>query len=115
MEITITEKNRSIIVKPVGEIDHHTSVELRQKVERAFNRTKARNIIFDFSSVTFMDSSGIGIIIGRYKELAKLGGKVYAIGVAGGVDRIFNLSGLTRIIPCYKNLDEALTKAGEAL
>jgi stage II sporulation protein AA (anti-sigma F factor antagonist) len=112
MEIVFTKNKNNLIVKPCGEIDHHSSVELRREIDRAYSRSKAKNLIFDFSEVEFMDSSGIGIMIGRYRELAQQGGKVYAININGSVGRIFGISGLSRIIPCFGSLDEALAIAG---
>jgi stage II sporulation protein AA (anti-sigma F factor antagonist) len=112
MEIIYTERDRHLIITPVGEIDHHTSLGMRQSIERAFSRSGARSMVFDFSRVEFMDSSGIGILIGRYRELSKLGGKVYAINIAGEMGRIFNISGLAKIIPCYDSLDDVFKKAG---
>jgi stage II sporulation protein AA (anti-sigma F factor antagonist) len=112
MEITFTQATKNLIVKPSGEIDHHSSVELRREIDRNLTRSKAKNLIFDFSAVEFMDSSGIGIMIGRYRELTQRGGKVFAININGSIGRIFGISGLSRIIPCYGSLDEALASAG---
>ena len=111
MEIIFTERGRHLIIAPVGEIDHHTSMGLRQRIEKAFKRSNATDMIFDFSRVEFMDSSGIGILIGRYRELSKQGGRVYAINISGEIGRIFGVSGLARIIPCYNSLDDVLKKA----
>ena len=112
MEIIFTERGKHLIITPVGEIDHHTSLGMKQKIEKTFNRSGARNIIFDFSRVEFMDSSGIGILIGRYRELSKQGGRVYAINMSGEIGRIFAVSGLARIIPCYDNLEDILQSSG---
>ena len=114
MEIIFTELNNYLVVTPVGEIDHHTSLGIRQTIEKAFARSGATNMIFDFSRVEFMDSSGIGILIGRHRELSMQGGKVYAVNLSGEIGRIFGISGLARIIPCYDNLEEALNCEGGA-
>ena len=112
MELYFTERDGHLIVAPAGEIDHHTSLGMRQKIEKAFTRSRARNIIFDFSGVSFMDSSGIGVLIGRYRELSKQGGKVYAINISGEMGRIFGISGLAKIIPCYDSVDDVLQQTG---
>ena len=57
-----------------------------------------KNIVFDFDGMTFMDSSGIGMVMGRYKKMGYLGGNVYVTGVGKGIDRIFSMSGLYKII-----------------
>ena len=106
MDLQFTQRNGNLIVKIRGEIDHHNTEKIRRAVEGEFASSAARNIVFDFAYVTFMDSSGIGMIIGRYKELQKLGGRVFAINIGTSIDRIFEISGLKRIIPCFVGLDE---------
>lgn len=108
MNIICTERNRNLIVKIIGEIDHHTAEEIRDKVEREFARSTAKNIIFDLANVGFMDSSGIGMFIGRYRHLEKQGGKVFAINISSNLNRIFEISGLKKIIGCYDSLDDAV-------
>ena len=58
-----------------------------------------KTLIFDFTGMTFMDSSGIGMVMGRYRKMNFLGGMTYVTGIGEGVDRIFSMSGLYRIIP----------------
>ena len=58
-----------------------------------------RKTIFDFSGVTFMDSAGIGMVIGRYKMVAMLGGKVAMINVKPSIKKVFEMSGILKIIP----------------
>jgi len=106
LDINFVERNGNLIVKIRGEIDHHTADRIRHSVESRFASSDASNIIFDFAHVGFMDSSGIGMVIGRYKEAQKVGGRVYAINIGGGIDRIFEISGLKKIIPCFAGLDE---------
>ena len=106
MEINCTERNGNLIVKIKGEIDHHSADEIRYNVEKGLYLTKAKNLVFDFSSVGFMDSSGIGMIIGRYKEMKKTGGKVFAINIGSEINRIFDISGLKKIIHCFNSVEE---------
>lgn len=108
MNIVCTERNRNLVVKINGEIDHHSAEEIRDRIERDFARSNAKNIIFDLANVGFMDSSGIGMIIGRYKQLEKQGGRVFAINISGNLNRIFEISGLKKIIGCYDSLDDAV-------
>ncbi|MCL2396512.1 MAG: anti-sigma F factor antagonist [Defluviitaleaceae bacterium] len=110
MDIKCTERNGNLVVRIVGEIDHHSADRIRHTAEREFYNSGAKNMVFDFAHVAFMDSSGIGMIIGRYKELKKVGGKVYAINIGPEVNRIFDISGLRKIIPCYASLDEVASE-----
>lgn len=109
MEINFSKKNRNLVVNILGEIDHHTAEEIRTKTEKEFSRTNSKNIIFNFKNVNFMDSSGIGMVIGRYKFINSLGGKVAVIEVNSDIDRIFLISGLYKIIESYKSIEDALT------
>jgi len=106
MDIKCIERNGNLVVKIIGEIDHHSAHEIRSVAEREFYSSGAKNMIFDFAHVGFMDSSGIGMIIGRYKELKKVDGRVFAINIGPEISRIFDISGLKKIIPCYSSIDE---------
>lgn len=106
MQINFVDKN--LIVKIDGDIDHHVSSNIKEKIEREFKILNCRNIIFDLANVNFMDSSGIGMIIGRYKALEKTGGKVYILNVNPHLESIIEISGLRKIINFARNIDEIL-------
>ena len=106
MDVKCTQRNGNLVVKIAGEIDHHSAEKIRNTAESEFYKSGAKNMVFDFAQVGFMDSSGIGMIIGRYKELKKTGGKVFAINIGPEIGRIFAMSGLKKIIPCYESLDD---------
>ena len=65
-----------------------------------------KNIVFDFKNIRFMDSSGIGVIIGRYKKISSEGGKVSVVNVNDKIKKIFNLSGMNKIINIYDTYEE---------
>ena len=108
MELRFKKKRKTILIRIKGEIDHHTSVQLRQQTESALFQMGGRNIIFDFTEVTFMDSSGIGVIIGRYKQLQAFGGRITIVCINDKIKEIIMLSGLTRLFPIYETMDDAL-------
>jgi stage II sporulation protein AA (anti-sigma F factor antagonist) len=91
-----------------GELDHHSAEEVRNKIDDIINRVGTNKVIMDFANVTFMDSSGIGVIIGRYKKLTMKNGTLCITRVKGSVERVFELSGLFKIIKVYKTLEEAV-------
>lgn len=80
------------------ELDHHQADILRAEVDMLLYIHQARNIIFDFSQTEFMDSSGIGVLIGRCRNLGYCNGVVYARNLNGRVEKIFSTSGLGKII-----------------
>lgn len=100
--------NQCLIIRITEDLDHHRVMELREEADTLIDRESIRNVVFDFDGVTFMDSSGIGMIMGRYKRVIFTGGKVGVAGVGSGVDRIFRLSGLYKIIEKYDTVKDAV-------
>ncbi|KEH98180.1 anti-anti-sigma factor [Clostridium botulinum C/D str. BKT12695] len=108
MNLAFEEREDILIVHMEGELDHHTAEEVRSRIDDRIDRTGFSRIIMDFTNVNFMDSSGIGVVIGRYKKLLLKKGKINMIGAKGAVKRVFELSGMFKIIPLYGNLQDAL-------
>lgn len=98
----------SLIVNLIGELDHHSAEEVRVKIDDRIERDNITKVILDFSKVTFMDSSGIGAVVGRYKKVSAKGGKICVADVNSSVNRVFELSGLFKIIKKFDNVDEAV-------
>ena len=82
-----------------GEIDHFAALQLRRELDNAIREEKIRKLYLDFTDVSFIDSSGIGMIIGRYKTMMAKGGEMSASGLSEGVNRLYHIAGLHRIIP----------------
>lgn len=80
------------------EVDHHNAGAIMQYADEMICKREVKNLIFDFSETEFMDSSGIGIILGRYKKISCFNGKVYAIHVNSQIRKILHMSGMHRII-----------------
>ncbi len=97
MELTLNTKHRTLTVKMRGELDHHSARAVREAIDAALVRSSAENIAFDFSQVTFMDSSGIGVIMGRYKRVRAIGGRIFIYGMNTEITRIMEMSGIHNI------------------
>ena len=80
-----------------GEIDHHVARELREEIDETAMRTQPKQLKLDFSGVQFMDSSGIGLVMGRYKVMQQNGGEVEVTHVPKYISRVFKLSGLEQL------------------
>lgn len=92
-------KGDELIVKISGELDCHTAAPVRERLDALIDQNpNIKRLRFDVSGLTFMDSSGIGVVIGRYKRMAGRGGTVCVKGADKRVDRIFEMSGLYQII-----------------
>ena len=99
---------RCLIIRLGGELDHHNAVRIREEADKMIDRNHIKHIIFDFSAAGFMDSAGIGVIMGRYRKVIFIGGKTAVANVNGTVDRIFRLSGLYKIIEKYDTVETAI-------
>ena len=88
------------------ELDHHNAEELKDIADRLIQEKNIRRIIFDFGRTVFMDSSGIGMIMGRYKNLRFMGGTVMAVRVNERIRRILTMSGIYKVMDIYEDLPE---------
>ena len=91
-----------LCIKMPKEIDHHNAKYLSEQVDYFICHQKINHIVFDFEETEFMDSSGIGIIAGRYKKIQCFGGKVYIVNAESQVKRILFLSGLQKYVIIMK-------------
>ena len=109
MNLSFKHKNKTIIIQISGEIDHHTAKELRRQTESALMQMGSKNMIFCMKEVSFMDSSGIGMMIGRYKQLHALGGRIAIACANEKITEIIHLSGLTQLLPVFDSIEAALS------
>ncbi len=87
-----------LMIKLPEEIDHHRAGFICENADRLLVRDEVCNVVFDFENTRFMDSSGIGIIMGRYRKISCFGGRVYAIHADRQIQRILMVSGLNKIV-----------------
>ncbi len=99
MESKFYEEDKLLIFKITDEIDDFSVQKIRRKADYEIERYMPKKVIFDFNSVTFMDSAGIGLIIGRYKFVKMLGGTVELANLTSSIRKIFEMSGILRLIP----------------
>lgn len=99
---------RCLVIRLNEELDHHNAIRIREKADKLIDRNNIKHIIFDFSGAGFMDSAGIGVIMGRYRKVIFIGGKTAVANVNSSVDRIFRISGLYKIIEKYDTVETAL-------
>ncbi|MGN0108173.1 MAG: anti-sigma factor antagonist [Hominilimicola sp.] len=111
MELFLSGKYRTLVVRIDGELDHHVAANVRENVDRELSRTGAVNVAFDFSAVTFMDSSGIGVIMGRCKITKALGGRVIIYGASDSVRRLITMSGINSIVVMADSLEDGIKEA----
>lgn len=100
--------DNTLTVAIEGDMDHHNVGIMRSEMDKVIREKPVKNLVFDLSGLDFMDSSGIGLVLGRYKLIKELGGSVFIAGAKPAVERIINVSGLHKIIPVYETMDKAI-------
>ena len=98
----------SLIVRLSGEFDLHTADYFKEQIEDKLS-SKINNLILDLSEIKFIDSSGLGAILAKYKQLNNRGGKLAIVNPTPQVKRIFELSGILKIINIYSSEQEAIS------
>jgi len=105
-------RSRTLIVTVTGDVDQHNAGSIRDGIDLKISHENVKRLIFDFSNLDFMDSSGIGIIIGRYKLMNALGGTVAIVAVKPTLQKLLDLSGIKKIVPVFGSLQEAISTKG---
>lgn len=84
------------------DVDHHNAEEIRREADRLIDKEHIRYVIFDFADTGFMDSSGIGVIMGRYRKVYMMGGEVWAVHTSERMKKILSMSGVMKIMQIYE-------------
>ena len=105
MENWFEVNGTTLTVRLPAEIDHHNAEEIREEADRILQRRMIRSVVFDFGDTVFMDSSGVGMIMGRYKLMRFMGGDVTAVRANERMKKILKLSGICRLIDVYGGED----------
>ena len=98
MEVYTDYEGSALVFRPVGELDEHSAEFVRRRLDTMISEGNFDSVIFDLSRLSFMDSTGIGVVIGRYKLIRKQDKQVYVRNPSPTVDKIFKMSGLYEII-----------------
>lgn len=99
MKTKYIKEDKMLILEITEEIDHHSCEKIKKRADYEIEIHIPKRVVFDFNNVNFMDSSGIGMIIGRYKLISMLGGKVSMINVKPTIKKVFEMSGILKLIP----------------
>ena len=97
MSVRIEQTGEVLTAYLGGEIDHHTARPVRERIDRALAEKKPRLLVLDFTEVGFMDSSGIGLIIGRSEKAAEISAAVRVEGLSPTLSRLLRIAGLERV------------------
>lgn len=97
MSVVFERKGDTLVALLSGEIDHHTAAEFRDSIDREAEMLHPSVLVLDFGGIGFMDSSGIGLIMGRYRNAAAYGGVIRVINPSPMIERMMKLAGMTRL------------------
>lgn len=106
---TYEADGQALIVHLPEELDHHKCSGLKYETDLILSENYIKRIVFDFSKTRFMDSSGIGILLNRYKQMASSGGVVTIYGVAPRTLRILKMGGILKLMKLYDSKEAAVT------
>ena len=107
LSVQMTVRSSTLVMRLNGDLDQASSENLKRRVVDIIDKYYIRNLIINLENVPFMDSSGIGFLIGRYTQIKNRRGKIIVCSMNEMIERIFNLSGLKRICHVARNEDEA--------
>ena len=108
MEVMFKVDEDILVACIKGEVDHHSAAPLRHSIDESMKAFGCRNLILDFSGVGFMDSSGIGVVLGRYKKLKKTGGALYIAGCSAYIEKLLDMAGVFSIVPKAEDMESAI-------
>ncbi|SCH87884.1 Stage II sporulation protein AA [uncultured Ruminococcus sp.] len=100
--VKLEEQEKELTAFLSGDIDHHTAKEIREAIDLKAEQCRPEQLILDFKDVTFMDSSGIGLVMGRYKLMKELGGSVTVVHVSAHIRKVMILAGLDKLAVIQK-------------
>lgn len=114
LEVNFEVKEDVLVVRLNGELDHHEAEKLRNQWKDMMYQNAIKHVLLNLEAVSFMDSSGLGVVLGRYKEVLQLGGEMVVCSVTPPIQRLFEMSGLYKIVRQAENEEFALSALGVA-
>lgn len=114
LNIDLEVKKQVLCIRLSGELDHHTSENLREQINEVIENNDIVHIILNLEKLSFMDSSGLGVILGRYKQIKLKQGEMVVCSISPAVKRLFEMSGLFKIVHLESSEQFALERLGVA-
>ena len=97
MSVEIRSSGQTVTAYLSGELDHHTAREMREAIDGAVELNMPSTLVLNFKNISFMDSSGIGLVMGRYRNISKTGGELHITGASPQIYKVMKLAGLGRL------------------
>ena len=100
-------QNGDLVVHVKGEIDHHSAVLVRTGIDEEILSLRPQTVLLELSAVDFMDSSGLGLIMGRYALVKQYGGSLQVLNPSSAVEKIMKLAGMERMVPIKRTKERS--------
>lgn len=97
MSVKITVNGEVVTAYLEGEIDHHSASVMRNEIDEAVEKNMPTMLVLDFRDVSFMDSSGIGLVMGRYKTVKPIGAELHVTNTSPQIGKVMKLAGIDRL------------------
>lgn len=108
MSLEFKKVRSTLIVRVAGELDMLIADKMRIEIDKRIDESGIKNLILNLEKVTFIDSSGLGVVIGRYKRIKSKGGRMFIVGAKPQVEKILFFSGVNRLVPLYNSEQEVI-------
>lgn len=108
MEVIFNVSGNILIAELFGELDHHAAANIRADIDSAIENYATKYLVFDFEKVRYMDSSGIGMVLGRYRKMQGADGKIAIVSCSETVRNILNMAGIFSLIDYMDTKEEAI-------
>ncbi|WP_054692795.1 anti-sigma F factor antagonist [Syntrophomonas palmitatica] len=103
MNYELKQVRNTLVVKLKGEMDLLIADKLRKEIDMRLEESNIKNLIINLERVSFIDSSGLGVILGRYKKISSASGRMFIVGANPAVEKILVFSGINKLVPIYTN------------
>jgi stage II sporulation protein AA (anti-sigma F factor antagonist) len=113
MGYLMRKEGDTLIVKVNGEFDLHGADFARRDIDIQIKAQGTKHILFDLGGLTFIDSSGLGVILGRYRRISENGGRAAISGAPANIQKVMEISGLPRLMPFFADSSAALRELGQ--
>lgn len=105
-KIKLTRFDNGLLIKIYGDLDSYKTLSYKTKIMQAMEKITPHFLLFDLKDLTFLDSAGIGLILGRYNDIKRIGGAVGLVGLSPYAEKIVRISGLSSVIKIYKSMTQ---------
>ena len=97
MSVEIKVSGETVTAYLSGELDHHSARAMREAIDNAVELNMPSRLVLNFRNISFMDSSGIGLVMGRYRNLAKSGAELHITGASEQIHKMLKLAGIEKL------------------